>query len=62
MISTSTILACSQRQPNKAPSQASQRPRTQLTTMAGFMMMVSSRRSITLNVSDCLEAGSASQW
>ena len=41
--------------------QASQSPSTQVTTIAGLMITVSSRRSITLKVSDCGEPGSASQ-
>jgi len=44
------------------PFQTSHRPRTQLTTMAGVMIAVSSRRSIILKVSDCLEPTSAAQW
>ena len=43
------------------PVHASHRPSAQLTTMAGVMIAWSSRRSITLKVSDCLEPGSASQ-
>ena len=51
--------ACSQPRRRSRPSQASSRPRIQVAPIAGLMIALSSRRSITLNVSDCAEPGSA---
>ena len=42
--------------------QASTGPVIHTTIIAGFMMKRSSRCSITLKVSDCLEPFSAAQW
>ena len=40
----------------------SEKPVNQTTIIAGFMMMRSSFRSITLNVSDCSEPAGAAVW
>src|SRR4029079_7899673 len=59
--STRASLMCSQWAAIQPPFQASQRPSTQVTIIAGLMIALSRRRSITLKVSDCREPGSASQ-
>ena len=47
--------------PNSSWLHASQRPNTQVAIIAGLMIARSSRRSITLKVSDCFDPASASQ-